>query len=174
MSQPFQLRIHVGPRDKDRFPEADDALGESLFAMAAGVLSRGLPRPSVLVFRPEQIDRFDVVPVIKAQQPHRQRMLAAIAGQKDVSCSALVGVFRVRFGRMKEPQRAIICFVEWPDNRWWTCWQLLDDSRQLVGEAPIVRRAVDGWPRPNGIGGWFSMVRRTGLRLRMQPSEAVH
>jgi hypothetical protein len=103
-------------------------------------------------------------------------MMAAIGGQTEASCSALVGVFKVRFGRMPQPQRAVICFIEWPDNRWWTCWQLLDSDRKLVGDAPVVRRAVDGWPRPNGVGGWFSMVRRTGLKLRLVPGDgaAVH
>ena len=176
MRQPFQLRVHVGSRDLDRFPAEDEALGEGLFTMLSEVLIRGLPRPSLMVFRPDQIDRFDVVPVLKSPQPHRSRMMAAIGGQAEASCSALVGVFKVRFGRMPQPQRAVICFIEWPDNRWWTCWQLLDEQRQLVGDAPIVRRAVDGWPRPNGVGGWFSMVRRTGLKLRLVPGEgaAVH
>ena len=176
MSTPFQLRVHVGARDLERFPEEDDALGESLFNMLSGMLSRGLPRPSLMVFREEQVDRFDVVPILKSLPPHRQRMMAAIGGQAEASCSALVGVFKVRFGRMREPRRAIICFLEWPDNRWWTCWQLVDEDRQLVGEGPIIRRAVDGWPRPGGVGGWYSIVRRTGLKLRMMPSEdaAIH
>jgi hypothetical protein len=176
MTTPFQLRVQVGARDLDRFPEADEALGESLFAMLVSVLDRGLPRPSMMVFRPDQIDRFDVVPVLKSEAPHRERMMAAIGGQAESSCAALVGVFRVRFGPMRQPQRAIICYLEWPDNRWWTCWQLVDEQRALIGEEPIVRRAVDGWPRPGGVGGWYAMVRRTGLRLRMMPSEgaAVH
>jgi len=176
MAEPFQLRVHVGTRDLDRFPEEDEALGEGLFAMLAGVLERGLPRPSMMVFRPDQIDRFDVVPVLKSPPPHRQRMMAAIGGQAASSCTAMVGVFKVRFGSMKTPQRAIICYLEWPDNRWWTCWQLVDEQRALVGEAPIVRRAVDGWPRPGGVGGWYAMARRTGLKLRLVPSDgaAVH
>ena len=176
MTQPFQLRVSVGPRDLERFPEEDEALGESLFGMLSGALDRGLPRPTMLVFRPDQIDRFDVVPVLKSPQPHRTRMMAAIAGQSEASCSAMVGVFKVKFGPMREPRRAIICFVEWPDCRWWTCWQMLDDDRKPVGDGPEVRRAVDGWPRPGGVGGWFSMVRRTGVKLRLIPTgdAAVH
>ncbi len=169
MSSPtFQLRVQVGPRDPERFPRSsDDALGEQLFAMAAGVLARGLPRPAMIVMRSEQVDRLDVVPLLKAEPVHRVRMLAAIAGQDGVECAALIGALRIRIGPMKQPAQALVCFVEWPDNRWWTCWQLVGSDRTLVGSGPVVRKAVDGWPRPGGVGGWFSLARRAGLKLKM-------
>ena len=74
---------------------------------------------------------------------------------------------------MPQPALAVVVYAEWPDNRWWTAWQFIDRERQVLGEEPEIRRAVDGWPRPGGMGGWFAYARRTGVRLRLQPKEPV-
>lgn len=156
----------------ERFPAEDDALGKQLSVLVAGALARGLPRPAILVLRAEQVDWFDAVPLMQGEPVHRHRMIAAIAGQEGVEAVALLGTFRVRAGRGQPgrpppQQRALLSFIEWPDNRWWASWRMLGEDRQPISDAPIVRAAVDGWPRPGGVGGWFALARRRKLTLTM-------
>jgi len=168
VSPTFRLQVRSAERDPERFPEGDDALGERLFGQVCGALERGLPRPVMLALRHDQVDQYDIVPVLKAGPPHSPRMMAAIAGQDAVDSAALAGELRVRGPRMRQPALAVVVYVEWPDNRWWTAWQFIDRERNPLGEDPFVRKAVDGWPRPGGMGGWFARARRTGVRLRLQ------
>ena len=168
---PFSLRFRTGPRDPALLPREDEALGQQLFARGCAVLDRGLPRPVMLVLREAQVDQVDIAQVLAAPLPHRERMLSAIAGQQAVTAAALVGTLsleRKNRGRVVARSRALAVYLEWPDNRWWTCWQLVGDDRALVGDGPLVRRAVDGEPRPGGIGGWFARARREGLRLQVR------
>ena len=181
MTRPsFRLRMARGPRDLARFPRAplragegdgaaaDDALGEGVFAAVLDALRRGLPRPALLAFFAEEVEQVDIAPLASADPAHRERMLAALAGGRPgVEAVALVGVLQVRSGRAGG--RAAVAFVEWPDNRWWTAWRFIDEARRPLGEAAVVRRAVDGWPRPNGVGGWFARARREQLRLNRRP-----
>lgn len=162
--------MQVGPRDPERFPSDDDALGASLFAMLGRALERGLPRPALLVVRSEQVDHIDALPLLRLPPPQGQRMMAAAAGQEDVECLALVAPLTLRTGP-STGARAAVVYVEWPDNRWWTCWQPLDDERRLLGDGPAIRTAVEGWPKPGGVGAWFSTARRLSLVLHMRPVE---
>ncbi len=163
-----RIRMHVAARDPDRFPEDDAALGASLFAMLGKALQKGLPRPAFLVLRDGQVEQIDALPLLRLPQPRSRHMLAAAAGQDGVECVALVAPLTLRTGP-KTGARAAVVFVEWPDNRWWTAWQPLDDDRNLLGEGPAVRSAEEGWPKPGGVGGWFAMSRRLSLKLRVQP-----
>lgn len=173
---PFRLRVRVGPRSKERFPEEDEALGVQLSALLAGTLARGLPRPAMLILREQQVDWFDIVPLMKVASQHRVRMLSAIAGQAGVQTAVMLGTFTLRQRGAPKPQRALVCYLEWPDNRWWTSWRMLGPNNAPITEAARVRRAIDGSPRPGGVGGWFATARRLNLRLRMQkhPQQAIH
>ncbi len=172
----FQLKTRTGPRDLERLPTDDDALGERLFGVLSATLERGRPRPALLVLRPGQVDQVDMSTVLRHPRPEAWRLVAAFAGQQDVECVALVGALRVRARGVPKPAPALVLYVEWPDNRWWTAWRFFDRERALLGEEPLVRRAVDGWPRPSGMGGWFSLARRTGVKLKVErpPDQVVH
>ena len=177
----LRIQIRSAPRDFDKYPSDDDALGKELSTMVAGALARGLPRPAVLVVRSSQIDWLDAVPILSLDPPNRQRMMAAIAGQEDVECMALMGTFKLRRRRQnqREPtqQRALLCFIEWPDCRWWSSSRLLGEHAHPIAGDALIRAAVDGWPRPGGVGGWFSMARRLGVKLQMvraEPPVMVH
>ena len=179
MAQRIKLRIASGARDPERFPIEDDALGESIFALAAGALARGLPRPTLLTLCADRVDQVDVVPLLERPRLETARMMAAFVGQEGVESAALAGTLQVRVGGpASRPMRALVVYVEWPDNRWWTAWPPVDAARQLLGEGPVVRKAVDGWPRPGGMGGWFAQARREDLRLVLEretpAAELVH
>lgn len=176
MPPAFRIRVSVTARDPTRFPfEDDDALGGRLYDLVCRAVvdpNRGPPRlvrPAMLTLQDDQIDQYDLAPFTRSDAHHRHRLLAAIAGQEDVRAVAVVGVLPVRLGRMPHPMPAASVFVEWPDNRWWLAWQFVDPREGLVGEHPVIRRAVDGWPKPGGIGGWFATARRLNLRLVLKP-----
>lgn len=164
----IRLQVRSGARDPLRFPQDDDALGESLFDLFSEALEQGLPRPALLVFRPEQVEQIDALPIMRLPPPLGMRLMSAAAGQDGVDCVALVAALTVRTGP-RTGARAAVVYLEWPDNRWWSCWQPMDDRRELLGDEPAVRRAVEGWPKPGGLGGWFAMARRLGLRLQVRP-----
>lgn len=166
MSAGSLLRIRSSARDPERFPAVDEALGQSLFTMLAGALLRGLPRPVLLLVREGQVDQVDALEILRRPRPDAHHLLSALCGQEGVECAALVGVLSLRTGQ-RTASRAAVVFIEWPDNRWWTAWQAMDEARVLIGEGPVVRAAVDGWPKPGGVGGWFSTARRLDLRIRL-------
>jgi hypothetical protein len=161
--------VHTGPRDLEHLPEDDDALGDAIFQKVRAASQKGLPRPAVLVIDATQVRQYDAVPLLRRGPSDQGRLLAAVGGQPDAECAAFAGTLTVRAGPRAQPARALVVYLEWPDNRWWTAWQLLDGDGQPVGDEPRVRRAVDGAPRPRGMGGWFARTRREGLRLRMEP-----
>ncbi len=163
-----RTRVAIAPRDLDRFPLDDDALGSSLMGLVEGVITdRGaLPRPVVLALRPEQIEQYELKDLLGGGADVH-RFISAVAGQPGVEAVALLGVVGVRFGRGGVPTPAAVSFVEWPDCRWWSAVRPLED-RSLRSDWPAIQRAaVDGYPRPGGMGAWFSRARRERLQLRV-------
>ena len=169
----LRLRVRTGVRDPAMLPsDGDDALGEAMFDHLRRTAERkGPPRPALVALTSGQVEQFDVAAVHKNPEPTRSRLMAAIAGRPDLECGALAGTMQLTRGR-NQRHRALMVFIEWPDNRWWTAWQLLDaDGKPVEGE-PVIRRAVDGWPRPRGVGGWFARCRREQLHLNVHRSAA--
>lgn len=164
----IRTRVSIGPRDLERFPLEDDALGASLMAMVEGVITDkgALPRPAVLALRPEQIEQYDLKALLESEADIH-RFVSAVAGQPGVDAVALLGVVGVRFGRARARTPAAVVFLEWPDCRWWSAVRPLED-RALRDDWPAIQRsAVEGYPRPGGMGAWFSRARRERLQLRM-------
>jgi hypothetical protein len=162
---PLQLRVHVEGRNPDSFPADDDALGERLWQRMVGQIGKPLA-PALFVFRREQVDMLDLLPLVTAGAP-LHLFVSAAAGQPDVLSVALLGTpMLVRSGRMVG--RAAVTFLEWPDNRWWQAFQPLDPAfGPLPDLSREVQRAVDGMPRPGGLGGWFSTARFHHLALKL-------
>ncbi len=167
------MRAYQSPRDLERFPREDGALGEAIFRLLRSALDKGLPRPAMFVFFADQVDRFELAPVMHQSRAARDRMLGAIAGQREVECVALLGILQIKRPREGIHVRGAVVFVEWPDNRWWTAWLPLDGAGKPARDEAEVRSAVEGFPRPGGVGGWFSLARRTGLRLHMAAKDGT-
>ncbi len=169
----WNLKVRTGPRDRAVLPDGDDALGEALFArVRATAEASGPPRPALLAITDDTVEQFDLPTLAAIEEPHRTRIIAAAAGRPELTCGAMAGTFRVHRGQ--DPQlRALVVFIEWPDNRWWTAWHPLDAQGRPVDGESMIRRAVDGAPLPRGVGGWFARVRREGLRLNRSEPEMV-
>jgi hypothetical protein len=165
-----RLQGYSSPRDLERFPVDDEGLGRGLFSSVVRALVRGRPAPAVFVLYEDRIDRFPMAPLSEQSPAAQRRLFASMAGQNGVQCMAVVGAFRFRGDGPLNGQLVASVFVEWPDNRWWTAWQPIGPDLALIGTEPQIRCAVEGSPRPGGVGGWFALARRHGLKLRLQRS----
>ena len=165
---PIRLRVAIGKRDPERFPADAAALGHSLAGLAEAVITdrEKLPRPVALVIMADQVEQYDLAAVIQAKADVH-RFIAAAAGQPGVEAVALVGALGVRFGPRVKPRPALVTFIEWTDCRWWSGVRPLHERRLREDWPAMERSAEEGYPRPGGMGGWFSRARREGLKLRM-------
>jgi hypothetical protein len=166
---PLSLRVHVEERKAENFPfDDDDSLGERLWERMEGRIGRPLA-PALIVLRNEQVDMLDLLPLVGAGAS-LQLFASSAAGQPGVQCVALLGTpSLVRAGHLVG--RAAVAFLEWPDNRWWQAFQPLDPSFGVMPDfGREVHRAVDGMPRPGGLGGWFSTARYFNLALKLERS----
>lgn len=163
----IRTRHAFGPRDLERFPREDDALGRSLLARVEGVLrDKGkLPRPSILGFRDDAIERYDIPPIVE-QGGNVHAFTSAVAGQPGMEAVCIAGVVGVRRGRGPSTP-ALVVFLEWEDNRWWSALRMLRDGKLDEDLGALIRLAEDGYPKPRGMGGWWARSRFQGLRLHV-------
>jgi hypothetical protein len=130
-------------------------------------VTRGVPPPTALVLRADQVELIDLRPILKAGLSVH-RFVAAAAGQPEVEALALLAVLNLEEAG-RPLGRAGTAFVEWPDNRWWQGYYLLGQSFQPMDDMPlVVRCAKEGAPRPKGFGGWFSRARFQRLCLQLE------
>ncbi|MED5373140.1 MAG: hypothetical protein VX899_19130 [Myxococcota bacterium] len=169
---PFTLRtrINAGPRDFTRFPSEGEPLGQSLLSLVSDRVQDGkLPRPAALVLRPQEVLQIDLLPVQRSTADTHRFLAACTRLEPDVEAIALVGVLGLRLSpRAEKSVPALVVFVEWPDCRWWSAQRILREQ-QLVPELPArLRSAEEGWPRPGGLGGWWSRGRVEQLALNVR------
>ena len=169
---PANIRVSVGRRDPLVFPHEDGRLGQAIYSRLESTILKGkLPRPTALAFHEEQLTQYDLLPLLKGRSDVH-RFLSAVSGQSGLEAVATVGL--VRMGPPRATQRPLgaMCFVEWPDSRWWWALRLLEERNFRDDWPLVVRQAQEGDPRPGGVGGWFSRGRRERLRLNAQMESA--
>ena len=165
---PSRIRVSVGTRNPELFPREDGELGEALYKRLEEAVERGkLPRPTALALHLDQITQYDILPILRSGGDVH-RFLSAVSGQEGVELVAMVGL--VRMGTPKAAKRplAAMCFLEWPDSRWWWALRLLEERHFREDWPVVIRQAQEGDPRPGGVGGWFSRGRRERLRLNAE------
>jgi hypothetical protein len=152
----------------------DEALGEQLVRLVRGAQGRGSAAAAAVVVGAERIDIVPLAPIVQA----RMRPAWFVAGLSrspfgEVAPDAvgLIGTFRYRRGPDDPGAPIALSFLEWTDCRWWE-WRALIDGTALRDDTETVRRAVDGVPRPDGLGGWWSLGRRRGVAFRWRRSGA--
>lgn len=169
-----QLRFEIRAWPRPVEAVTDDALGEGLVERLRAAIAAGSRGSASVVVRAGQLElvrwRPDDVPF-----PIRMATLA-MTDLPDGGPAEAVGVFGV-FEGAPAPRAAV--FLEWPDCRWWL-WegQLSGSGSALVDDSVRVRRATDGAALPDGLGRWWSLGRRMGIRGRLTrsgpPAETVH
>lgn len=167
MPETLRLRVRTAAR-APHFDGEDDAYGAALWGLLEPHLERGVPRATGVVRRSDSVLLMDLAPLV-ADPRLAHRRVAGLASLPDAESLAVVGgLFRRRRGG--PVQRYAVVFVEWPDGRWWLRQRRLDD-----GGDEEVQRAVDGLPRPGGLGGWFGRARFERLHVDLSaPGEVVN
>jgi hypothetical protein len=173
MRPTIQLQRSRALRDIEEFPSADSELGAAFWKKLVDSLGRGRPKPAFLLVLPDAIESVPAAQVTAHGPLASLRISAALAGEPGAEALGLAGAVSVKTRRDGEPAPALLVFFERPDNRWWLAWSPLDEGGQVRWASPEVRAAVDGWPRPRGLGGWFSLSRREGLRLERAPEPST-
>lgn len=167
--------IRVGVTVSRREPEFaamdDDQFGRVLLEKVLKAAGRGALPPAVLLLGDEV--RIVYVGPLLAAVKDRHRVLASLAGQPGVEAVAILGRFNQRQPGA-EPRSLAGVFIEWTDGRWWASWRPVEANGRLIPtDEEEVLRAVDGRPRPGGLGGWFSRARFEGLRADLTPIPPV-
>lgn len=165
MRPTIQLQRSRSIRYIGEFPSSDAELGAAFWKLTTERLPQGRPKPTFVLVLPDAIESVPAAQVTAHGPLAGLRVCAALAGEPGAEALALVGTVAVRTRRNADPAPALLVFFERPDNRWWLAWSPLNEAGQLRWTDPEVRAAVEGWPRPRGLGGWFSLSRREGLRL---------
>ncbi|MEZ4319009.1 MAG: hypothetical protein R3F61_15955 [Myxococcota bacterium] len=177
----FQLPVQTLSRDTTLL--ADDELGETLVAMVRNAVPRGTAPTVVTVARPERIDVIGLKPVVDHHIPI-QGFIASLTRADveptigDARAVGIMGTVKLRQSGQEAPAPMAVVFLEWPDNRWWLWRALIDpESKAILTETETLTRAIDGDPMPVGFGRWWSLARRTGMRVTMRhaaPPPVVH
>tara|TARA_B110000037_G_C17010046_1_gene460910 strand:+ start:229 stop:789 length:561 start_codon:yes stop_codon:yes gene_type:complete len=162
---PYQVKVGIGKRDPALFPVDDEQLALAIFSRLEQHIPKGLPRPTALALGIDQVFQYDLLGLLKsgADLP---RFLASIAGQTGVEVVATMGI--IRLGPPASRRLAAMTYLEWPDSRWWSAIRPLDGNAFNDEWPGVFRSAMEGYPRPSGVGGWYSRSRREGLRLQLK------
>jgi hypothetical protein len=165
-----RLQLRIATTSRVAYPRDDDALGQALVERVSARLVRGPIAPTLLVFREDEVLAVDVREALSVLRHPAlvHRFIATFAGMPGVEAVAAVGQMRrgsrAAPGEPEQVQRLGGAFLEWSDGRWWGGWRPLDDhGRPMPTDSDDVQRAVDGLPRPSGLGGWFARARFEGL-----------
>lgn len=178
----LQIRIHTLSPAPDPSSEV-----ERLRTLVQGAVARASAAPSAVVVRPGGTEIIELRPIAAARLSLPLFLAGLTRSERQGGGTSgpplavgLVGQFRLRRGPARaeaaraEAARAetadgvpvALAFLEWPDCRWWQWQALLDGERALLQETEVIRRAEDGDPLPSGLGRWWSLGRRSGVRVR--------
>lgn len=163
----FRIRVRVALEPRlPAWPRDDEALGRALTDRLAARMLRGPIRPAAVILRADTVHILDLVPLLQSGRDAR-RLIAGLAGGAGVEALALVGPMTRRFkGQVVERLAGV--FVEWSDGRWWASFRPVDEhGRPIATDTDDVQRALDGAPRPGGLGGWFSLARFHDLHAEL-------
>jgi hypothetical protein len=172
----LSLRVHTLGVDQD-VTDDDDALGERLTALVRDALARGGAPPAAVVVMDGRVDLILLRPELVGEVPVPM-LLGGLsrsiqADRPAVKAVGMIGVFRPRPSTSRPPGVPVaMVFLEWTDCRWWQWRGLIDpEAGAVLEETETVGRAVDGVPRPRGLGGWWSLGRRRNMAFRLDRHE---
>ena len=165
----LRLRISHAPR-LPTFPLDDEALGAELWRELTVRRQRGEPRPTLFVFSADEAQIVDLAPIL-ARGGDVHRGISSFAAIEGASALAATGTMtRAVKGRITG--RFAVAFIEWADGRWWCCTRALESGGMQVADAEDeISRAIDGAPRPAGLGSWFGRMRFEGLTISLKRQE---
>lgn len=190
------MRVDVQIATLARPGTEDEEVGEHLVKAVREALWRGGAPPSAVAVGREGVAAVPLVPFVQAGLAWPLvvvglcRETPANVGAADAV--GIIGVFQRRPPGDPTGVPVATVFLEWPDGRWWHWLGLLapitvaDEIRAdraglaLRPETQVIRRAIDGAPRPDGLGGWWTASRVRPIAMNWtsheppKPAEIVH
>ncbi|MCB9678441.1 MAG: hypothetical protein H6737_25295 [Alphaproteobacteria bacterium] len=174
-----QLQVPIQTLSRDTLVLNDDELGEALVELVRAAVPRRTAPAVATVARPERIDVIGLQPLAA----HRIPVNGFIAGLTraevgpdvgDARAVGVMGTVQVRNAPDAPSVPMAVVFLEWPDCRWWLWRALVDPGTATIKEGTEVRtRAVDGDAMPVGFGRWWSLGRRTGVKVTIRSRAAA-
>ncbi len=176
----MRLRVRRLQRRPDTID--DDAEGLQLVTLVRRALQGGAAPTVAVVIRAQGVDIVELAPLIRAGASLKRFLAALSRSTAPGGPPEAVGVIgRVRSRDSSSGPRVpeAMVFLEWSDCRWWHWRALLEsDGLTLRDGTETVRSAVEGDRMPPGIGRWWSLGRRLGLKAQLTPvaetSSVVH
>lgn len=172
------LRLPI--RVLDRAPESRaDAEGEFLAGLVQTSLaddaSPGGTLPVAVVVRRQHTELLDLR-MARATGLSMHGLLAGLTRSSPHGRGLPVAVGVAGRLRYRAPEGGTVpvavAFLEWPDCAWWQWQVLLDPDGSPRAETEIRRGASAGDAMPAGLGRWWSLGRRSGVRVNYGPREA--
>jgi hypothetical protein len=164
----------------------DESLGRLLVSLVEGTVERSGAAPSVAVaVGRDRVDLVPLVPLVRERVDVRGFVAgltrSELAGAGPIEAVGLMGSFEWRSRGQARGAPLALVFLEWTDCRWWH-WRALFDAEHegLVAGTGTVTSASDGCPKPDALGGWWSLGRRRNLKLKLErvpgepPGPVVH
>lgn len=148
----------------------EERLGQGLVRLVQQNLERGAPTVATVV-RPQHVVLVPLAPFADQQVPMPFVLGGLARWNEGAEPPEVIGIIgRVQQGRGQGRPKVplAIVFLEWPDGRWWHWRQLLDVDGKPIPDAAEVTRAVDGLPRPRGLGGYWTYARRRQPDLKLR------
>lgn len=151
-----KTKIRYFERDKTKFPEDEDELGEQLFQLVSNQSFLGGLPLELWLFTDSSIQTVSFGSRVSFFQ------VSALCGLEGVQAAALLG------GAVKpNGQKIGYVFLEWSNCRWWFGSQALGGDGGVVLNYPMVQKATNSDDKPLGFGAWFSTARRLGLKAQI-------
>ena len=108
------------------------------------------------------------IQIFQFERPISHIALGALSGMPGVEQMAVLGQILKRERQNTHPMAHV--YLEDREGRWWFGAQALDDNGMVVFEEPAISKLrSDG--QPLGVGGWFALGRRLGLRGHLSDVE---
>ncbi len=175
-SPELEIPIHVFQRLDET---DDDALGNRLVSATCGAVERGGAPAAAVAVRSTQFDIIPLLPLVQQQSPIPPFVAGLSTSPTEMGAAEAVGVmgtFRWRRDRSDAGVPIALVFLEWTDCRWWFWRALLQpegEGLRLREDTETRACAVDGDAKPLGLGGWWSLGRRSNVRIHLQPRSPV-
>ncbi len=155
----------------------DDALGRHFVDLVRRAIDGGRAAAAVVVVRSDRFDLFELGPVLSEGLDVRMFVAALTRIEVDFAGPAeavgVIGKFEARSGDGPAVPVGLV-FLEWGDCRWWRWQAPLDPTTgHIRDDVSLISRATDGAARPGGLGGWWTLGRRAGVRGRLEPKEPI-
>lgn len=150
-----------------RHPEDDEETGIQLVAAVHRALKGGGAPPVAVAVAEQRIDLFPADSIRESSLPPGLFLAGLSRSEGSFGRPICVGLMGTFGSRERPGVKQAMVYLEWSDCRWWLWRGLLDTDGGLMPDTESVLRAADGDTKPMAMGGWWSLGRRSRMKVRL-------